>query len=64
VEVLQLPEPVLRALKKAADETLEEEAAKDATARKVHEAFKKFRALYNEWDKVSENPYQRLVASL
>jgi TRAP-type mannitol/chloroaromatic compound transport system substrate-binding protein len=63
VEVLQLPAEVLKALKPLADDTLEEEAAKDATARKVHEAFKKFRALYNAWDQVSENPYQRLIAS-
>jgi TRAP-type mannitol/chloroaromatic compound transport system substrate-binding protein len=63
VEVLQLPGEVLKALKPLAEETLEEEAGKDATARKVHEAFKKFRALYNAWDQVSENPYQRLIAS-
>jgi TRAP-type mannitol/chloroaromatic compound transport system substrate-binding protein len=64
VEVLQLPEGVLKALKPLADATLEEEAAKDPMARKVHEAFKKFRKVYNDWDKVSENPYQRLIASL
>jgi TRAP-type mannitol/chloroaromatic compound transport system substrate-binding protein len=64
VEVLQLPEAVLRALKPLADETLEEEAARDPLARKVHDAFVKFRALYNAWDQVSENPYQRLVASV
>jgi TRAP-type mannitol/chloroaromatic compound transport system substrate-binding protein len=63
VEVLQLPAEVLKALKPLADDTLEEEAAKDATARKVHDAFKKFRALYNAWDQVSESPYQRLIAS-
>jgi TRAP-type mannitol/chloroaromatic compound transport system substrate-binding protein len=64
VEVLQLPDGVLKALKPLADATLEEEAAKDPMAKKVHEAFKKFRKLYNDWDKVSENPYQRLIASL
>jgi TRAP-type mannitol/chloroaromatic compound transport system substrate-binding protein len=63
VEVLQLPAEVLKGLKPLADDTLEEEAKKDATAGKVHDAFKKFRALYNTWDQVSENPYQRLIAS-
>lgn len=63
VEVLPLPAEVLKALKPLADETLEEEAAKDATTKKVHEAFKKFRKLYNDWDHVSENPYQRFIAS-
>lgn len=62
VEVLPLPADVLKELKKLADETLEEEAAKDPMARKVHEAFKKFKALYNPWDKVSEDPYQRFIA--
>ncbi|HSE92280.1 MAG TPA: ABC transporter substrate-binding protein [Methylomirabilota bacterium] len=63
VEVLQLPDSVLKALKPLAEATLEEEAAKDPMARKVHEGFKKFRKLYNDWDKVSEDPYQRLIAS-
>jgi TRAP-type mannitol/chloroaromatic compound transport system substrate-binding protein len=63
VEVLQLPDSVLKGLKPLADATLEEEAARDPLAKKVHEGFKKFRALYNEWDKVSESPYQRLIAS-
>ena len=63
-EVLQLPADVLRTFKKHAADTLEEEGAKDATAKKVHEAFKKFRETYNAWDQVSENPYQRLIASV
>ena len=63
VEILQLPADVLKGLKPMADETLEEEAKKDATTGKVHEAFKKFRALYNSWDQVSESPYQRLIAT-
>ncbi|MBI2460586.1 MAG: ABC transporter substrate-binding protein, partial [Candidatus Rokubacteria bacterium] len=45
-----------------ADDTLEEEAAKDAMTRKVHDGFKKFKAVYNAWDKVSEDPYQRYIA--
>jgi len=63
VEVLPLPGDVLKALKPLAEDTLEEEAARDPLAKKVHEAFKKFRGLYNAWDKVSEDPYQRYVAS-
>jgi TRAP-type mannitol/chloroaromatic compound transport system substrate-binding protein len=63
VEVVQLPADVLKALKPLATDTLEEEAGKDPTARKVHDAFKKFQALYNAWDQVSENPYQRLMVS-
>ena len=63
VEVLPLPAEVLKALKPLAEDTLEEEAAKDATTKKVHEAFKKFKKLYNYWDHVSENPYQRFIVS-
>lgn len=64
IEILPLPAEVMKGLKPLADATLEEEAAKDATAAKVHEAFKQFRTLYNEWDKVSEGPYQTLIASV
>ena len=62
VEVLPLSADVLKELKKLAEDTLEEEAAKDPLAKKVHEAFKKFKVLYNAWDKVSEDPYQRFIA--
>ena len=42
---------------------LNEEAAKDPLAKKVHEAFTKFQALAAGWDAVSEDPYHRYIAS-
>ena len=45
VEVLQLPAPVLRDLKKLAAEVVREESEKTPMARKVHASFTKFQAL-------------------
>jgi len=45
VEVLQLPVPVLRDLKKLAAEVVREESEKTPMARKVHASFTKFQAL-------------------
>ena len=45
VEVLALPVPVLRDLRKLAAEVLKEESAKTPMARKVHASYTKFQAL-------------------
>src|SRR5229473_3392469 len=50
VEVLQLPVPVLRDLKKLAAEVVKEESEKTPMARKVHASFTKFQALVGPWD--------------
>ena len=62
VEVLQLPVPVLRDLKKLAAEVVKEESEKTPMARKVHASFTKFQALVGPWDHVAEGAYHQLVA--
>ena len=62
VEVLQVPVPVLRDLKKLAAEVVREESEKTPMARKVHASFTKFQALVGPWDHVAEGAYHQLVA--
>jgi TRAP-type mannitol/chloroaromatic compound transport system substrate-binding protein len=62
VEVLQLPVPVLRDLKKLAAEVVREESEKTPMARKVHASFTKFQALVGPWDHIAEGAYHQLVA--
>ena len=62
VEVLPLPGPVLRDLKKLAAEVVREESEKSPMARKVHASFTKFQALVGPWDHVAEGAYHQLVA--
>jgi TRAP-type mannitol/chloroaromatic compound transport system substrate-binding protein len=62
VEVLQLPAPVLRDLKKLAAEVVREESEKTAMARKVHASFTKFQALVGPWDHIAEGAYHQFVA--
>jgi TRAP-type mannitol/chloroaromatic compound transport system substrate-binding protein len=62
VEVLQLPTPVLRDLKKLAVEVIREQAEKTPMATKVHASFTKFQALVGPWDRVAEGAYHQLVA--
>src|SRR5262245_38954304 len=62
VEVLQLPMPVLRDLKKLAVEVTREESEKTPMARKVHASFTKFQAVVGPWDHVAEGAYHQLVA--
>ena len=62
VEVLQLPVPVLRDLKKLSAEVVREESEKTPMARKVHASFTKFQALVGPWDHVAEGAYHQFVA--
>jgi len=62
VEVIQLPVPVLRDLRKLAAEVVKEESEKTPMARKVHASFTKFQALVGPWDHVAEGAYHQLVA--
>jgi TRAP-type mannitol/chloroaromatic compound transport system substrate-binding protein len=57
VEFRRLPDAVLEALRKAADEVLEEMAAKDSFARRVYDSFKTFRDQARAWHAVSEVAY-------
>ena len=62
VEVLQIPAPVLRELKKLAAEAVREQSEQSPMARKVHASFTKFQALVGPWDRVAEGAYHQLVA--
>jgi TRAP-type mannitol/chloroaromatic compound transport system substrate-binding protein len=62
IELLQLPLPVLRDLKKLAAEVVREESEKTPMARKVHASFTKFQALVGPWDHVAEGAYHQFVA--
>ena len=62
VEVLPLPAPVLRDLKKIAAEVIREQSEKTPMARKVHASFTKFQALVGPWDHVAEGAYHQFVA--
>jgi TRAP-type mannitol/chloroaromatic compound transport system substrate-binding protein len=62
VEVLPLPVPVLRELKKLSAEVVREESEKTPMARKVHASFTKFQALVGPWDHVAEGAYHQFVA--
>ena len=62
VELLKIPTPVLRDLRKLAAEVVREESEKTPMARKVHASFTKFQALVGPWDHVAEGAYHQLVA--
>jgi TRAP-type mannitol/chloroaromatic compound transport system substrate-binding protein len=62
VEVLPLPAPVLRDLRKLSAEVVREQSEKTPMARKVHASYMKFQALVSPWDHVAEGSYHQLVA--
>jgi TRAP-type mannitol/chloroaromatic compound transport system substrate-binding protein len=62
VEVLQLPAPVLRDLRKLSAELVREHSEKTPMAKKVHASFTKFQALVGPWDHIAEGAYHQLVA--
>ena len=61
VEVLQIPAPVLRDLRKIAGAVVREESEKTAIARKVHASFARFQTLVGPWDHVAEGAYHHLL---
>jgi TRAP-type mannitol/chloroaromatic compound transport system substrate-binding protein len=62
VEILPIPTPVMRELKKIAGEVVKEESEKTPMARKVHASFTKFQALLGPWDRIAEGAYHQLVS--
>jgi TRAP-type mannitol/chloroaromatic compound transport system substrate-binding protein len=62
VNLVQFPEQLMADLRKLAEETLEEEAEKDPMSRKVHDAFKKFKAQVGVWGLISEDAYFKVIA--
>jgi TRAP-type mannitol/chloroaromatic compound transport system substrate-binding protein len=63
VDVLQLPVPVLRELRKLTAEVLREESEKTPMAKRVYASFTKFQALVGPWDRVADGAYHRYVAA-
>ena len=61
VEVVQLPVPVLRELKKLSVEVIREQSEKTPMAKKVHASFTRFQAVVSSWDLVAEGAYRALV---
>jgi TRAP-type mannitol/chloroaromatic compound transport system substrate-binding protein len=62
VEVVQLPAPVLKDLKKLAADVMKEESEKSPMAKKVYASFTKFQALVGPWDHAAEGAYHQFVA--
>jgi TRAP-type mannitol/chloroaromatic compound transport system substrate-binding protein len=62
VELLKLPVPLLRDLRKVAADVVKEESAKTPMARKVHASFTRFQVLVGPWDHVAEGAYHQFVA--
>jgi len=61
VELLEFPPEVLKALRHLTTEALNEEAAKNASFKKVYEAYKKFQADNALWNAISEEAYSRAL---
>jgi TRAP-type mannitol/chloroaromatic compound transport system substrate-binding protein len=61
VEILALPAPVLRDMRKLSVEVVKEESEKTPMAKKVHASFTKFQALVGPWDHVAEGAYHQLL---
>jgi TRAP-type mannitol/chloroaromatic compound transport system substrate-binding protein len=63
VQLIEFPEAVLSALRKLAEDVLEEEAAKSPMAKKVNESFKKFQKIVGSWGHISEQAYYNSIVS-
>lgn len=61
LEVRRFPDEVLDALRRYADEVIEELIAKDPTSKKVYESFSKFRKEVTSWAEVSEKVYYTAI---
>lgn len=57
VELRRLPDDVMAALKRAAEQVLEETAASDPFARKVYDSLRAYKAQTQAWHAVSEEAY-------
>ena len=61
VQVLPFPDDVIKTLKKLTRETLEAEAAKDATFKQVYQAYRSFHESNDAWSGISEAAYARAL---
>lgn len=59
VKTYTFPDSVIKELRKLTKQTLDEEARKDKTFRKVYKAYEKFRKNNDAWNQLSEAAYAR-----
>ena len=60
VQVNAFPDDVIASLKKLTQETLDEEAAKDATFKKIYQAYRQFSTNNAGWSEISEAAYAKI----
>jgi len=61
VKVLAFPPTVLKELNRLTQVALDEEAAKDASFKKVYEAYKQFQADNTAWNAISDDAYSKAL---
>ncbi len=61
VKILTFPTPVLEGLKKLSVATLEDEAARDSQATKVHRSYLAFKRVMEGWSELSEKQYYNVM---
>ncbi len=59
IEILEFPPEVLAELKQLTGATLDEEAARSPDFKRVYDAYSAFRESYADWNRLSDEPYQR-----
>jgi TRAP-type mannitol/chloroaromatic compound transport system substrate-binding protein len=64
VKLRTFSRPIMDACYKAAQEVMEEESAKNAKFRKIHEPWKRFRQDQNQWFSVAEGPMQSYMGGM
>ena len=62
VDILQLPAPVLRDLKKLTAQVVKAESEKSPMARKVYDSYTSFQTQHTGWSRISEGAFQQFVA--
>ena len=60
VQLRQFPEPVLKELKKLANDVLKEVAASDPMSQKVYDSVLSFQKTMIDWNKLTEEQYQKM----
>ena len=61
VKLRQFSKPIMEACYKAAVETMDEEASKNAKFKKIYDPWKRFRQDQNQWASVAEAPIQNFM---
>ena len=61
VEIVKIPDEMIKELKKVATEVVKAESEKSPMARKVHASYTKFQELVDDWSAISEGSYYSLL---